>query len=117
MKLKIDENLPGEEADAFRDAGHDAATVRDEGLGGKPDPTIASRIRREARAFVTLDLDFSDIRTYPPEQYAGLIVLRLARQDKPHVLGVIGRLAPMLAREDPAGHLWIVEEDRVRIRP
>lgn len=117
MKVKVDENLPHEVADLFRHAGHDAATVDEEGLGGKSDTVVASFVKREERLLVTLDLDFSDIRAYPPEQYSGLVVLRLNSQDKLHVLSVIERLIPVLSREEPKGHLWIVEEDRVRIRP
>jgi hypothetical protein len=41
----------------------------------------------------------------------------LNRRDKPHVLQVIARLILVLASEEPKGRLWIVEEDRVRIRP
>ena len=117
MKVKVDENLPREVADLLREAGHDATTVGDEGLSGGPDGRIASLVRREERVLLTLDLDFSDIRAYPPEQYAGLVVLRLNRQDKPHVLQAIARLIPVFAREEAKGHLWIVEENQVRIRP
>ena len=42
----MDENLPREVADLFRDAGHDAVTVGDQALGSKPDGTIASLVRR-----------------------------------------------------------------------
>lgn len=62
MKVKVDENLPREVADLFRQAGHDTATVEEEGLGGKPDAIVASFVKREERLLVTLDLDFSDIR-------------------------------------------------------
>lgn len=117
MKVKAGENLPREVADLFREAGPDAITVGDEGLSGRPDGTIASLVRREERVLVTLDLGFSDVRAYPPEHYAGLVVLRLNRQDKPPVLEVIARLIPVFAREEPKGHLWIVEEHQVRIRP
>ncbi len=65
---------------------------------------------------MTLDLDFADIRVYPPEEFSGLIVLRLRRQDKIHVLKVVTRLMEMSFRESPDKHLWIVEEERVRIR-
>ena len=47
MKVKIDENLPREVADLFRQAGHDTVTVDEEGLGGKPDTTVASFVKRE----------------------------------------------------------------------
>ena len=114
MKVKVDENLPREVANLLREAGHDAVTVGAERLSGASDGTIASLIRREGRAFSTLDLDFSDIRVYPPEQYAGLVVLRLNRQDKPHVMQVIAGLIHVLASEEPKGHPWIAEEDRVQ---
>jgi len=117
MKVKVDENLPQEVANLFRDAGHNAVTVGDEEFGGRPDAEIASLVRREERVLVTLDLDFSDIRAYPPEHYGGLVVLRLGHQDKLHVLEVIARLIPVFTREQPQGHLWIVEENQVRIRP
>jgi len=65
---------------------------------------------------ITLDSGFADIRTYWPDQYAGLIVLRLKQQDKVHVLKIISRLIAVLSREPLEGYLWIVEEERIRIR-
>ena len=38
MKFKRDENLPGEGVQILRAAGHDAVTVLDQRMGGKPDP-------------------------------------------------------------------------------
>jgi len=35
---------------------------------------------------ITLDLDFSDIRTYPPYEYPGFIILRLKKQNKNYVI-------------------------------
>ncbi|MGQ0594828.1 MAG: DUF5615 family PIN-like protein [Gammaproteobacteria bacterium] len=71
MKFKIDENLPVEIAALLEEAGYDATTVLDQELEGSADPHIASVCRKEDRALVTLDIDFADIRTYPPNQYPG----------------------------------------------
>ena len=65
---------------------------------------------------MTLDLHFGDIRAYPPGDYAGIIVLRLERQDKHHVLEVMRRLVPLFETEPLAGRLWTVDEHAVRIR-
>ncbi len=65
---------------------------------------------------MTLDLGFADIRTYPPGEYHGLIVLRLKRQDKAYVIDTLEQLLPILEAEPLASRLWIVEEERVRIR-
>lgn len=114
--LKIDENLPPEAATLLRAAGHDATTVAGQELGGRPDRDVARRCQEEQRAVVTLDLDFSNIRSYPPEDYPGLIVLRVGSQAKNHVLAAIASIIPLLDREPLNRHLWIVEEDEVRVR-
>jgi predicted nuclease of predicted toxin-antitoxin system len=115
-RFKVDENLPLEIVDLLAEAGHDATSVHSQDLVGRPDPDVADVCRIEGRAIVTLDVDFADIQTYPPARYAGLMVLRLARQDKPHVIDVFRRALTRLGDEDIRGHLWIVEEHRVRIR-
>jgi predicted nuclease of predicted toxin-antitoxin system len=71
MQFKIDENLHAEIAVLFSARGHDATTVYDQGLRGADDARIAQCCRDEQRAIVTLDLDFADIRHYPPENYSG----------------------------------------------
>jgi len=115
MRFKTDENLPTEAADLLRSAGQDAVAVGQQQLGGTVDPTIAEVCQREGRALVTLDLDFADIQTYPPDRYPGFVVLRLTRQDKKNVLRALARVVPLLTREPLAGRLWIVEENQVRI--
>ena len=116
MRFKIDENLPVEVAELLRRVGYDAVSVFDQHLEGSDDPAIASVCQQEHRCLITLDKDFSDIRTYPPEQFYGLIVLRLNHQDKPYVLDIIKDVVKLLASEPLEQHLWIVEEGRVRIR-
>ena len=116
LKFKVDENLPAEVAALLVEAGHDALTVPDQQLGGRPDLDVANVCRHEGRVVVTLDLDFSDIRAYPPADFAGIIVLRLSRLDKHCVLLALQRLLPILNQEPLAGKLWIVDETAVRIR-
>ena len=65
---------------------------------------------------ITLDLDFSDVRSYPPQGSPGLVILRLHRQDKSYVLETIKRVIPLLEQEQIEHRLWIVEENRIRVR-
>ena len=116
MDFKIDENLPVEVADLLAENGHDATTVLKQRLGGEKDPTIAAVCKNEKRTLLILDTDFADIQTYPPEEYYGLIVLRLKKQDKPHVLSIVARIVRLLPNGKIDRHLWIVEEERIRIR-
>jgi predicted nuclease of predicted toxin-antitoxin system len=116
MRFKVDENLHDDVAAAFRAAGHDARTVFEQGLRGQSDQDLAWVCRQEQRAIVTLDLDFANIRTYPPENFSGLIVLRVVSQSRPHVLEVLSPILKLLKREPLSGHLWIVSEAGVRVR-
>ena len=116
MRFKTDGNLPVEPAQLLREAGYDAATIVDEQMVGDTDEDVASACRSEGRVLLTLDLDFADVRMYPPAHDPGVVVFRLRRQDKVHVLSVLKRLLPLFADEQVTGQLWIVEEGRLRIR-
>lgn len=116
VSFKVDENLPAEATTLLQEAGYDALSVHDQDMVGSTDDKIADICQSEDRAIVALDLDFADIRVYRPEDYQGLIVLRLDRQDKPHVLEVFERVVERLQEEELAGKLWIVNERNIRIR-
>ncbi len=116
MKFKIDENLPVEVAELLQQAGYDALTVLDQQLGGEADAEIGTICQQEDRIIMTLDLGFADIRAYPPQEFFGLIVLRLKRQDKLRVLGIVEQLLDVLKNEPLDKKLWIVGERRIRIR-
>jgi predicted nuclease of predicted toxin-antitoxin system len=116
VRFKIDENLPVEVAAALRAKSHDAVSVEDQGLGGAPDSRIAEVCASENRCLLTLDTDFPDIRSYPPGSHSGIVVLRLAAQDKSSVLAVVARLIRTFQNRSPEGALWVVDESKIRIR-
>jgi len=103
-------------AELFRTHGHDAKTVLDQNLGGAKDSDLATVCQQERLAIVTLDTDFSDIRTYPPEEYSGIVVFRLGRQARNHILEVGVRFLQALGSQVLYGQLWIVEETQIRVR-
>jgi predicted nuclease of predicted toxin-antitoxin system len=116
MKFKIDENLPVEVAQQLRSAGYDAMTVLEQQMGGEADQNLYQVCQDEVRILVTLDLDFADIRCYPPHASAGIIVLRFSRQDKLYVMLQFERVLLLLRQETIVHRLWIVDEQQVRIR-
>jgi predicted nuclease of predicted toxin-antitoxin system len=115
-RFKLDENLPRDAMAPFRDAGHEVEGVLDERLGGQGDAAVFAACQREGRVLVTLDLDFADIRQYPPGDNAGIWVLRPSTQNITHLLELIGSGLQLHARESSERHLWIVERGRIRIR-
>lgn len=116
MRFKVDENLPVDVADLLRQQHDDAMTIFEQRMAGQPDEVVAQVCQQECRVLITLDLDFADIRRYPPENYAGIIVLRPANQGISAVLRLMRRALPLFGKEPLMGALWIVDEQRVRIR-
>ncbi len=116
MDFKIDENLPVDRATLLIKAGHDAKTVNEQRLQGAEDTVLIDLCKRENRVLVTLDIDFSDIRAYPPQEFAGIIVLRVGSQSKQHIVKAFQRIIPLVGTEPLGKHLWIVEETVIRIR-
>ena len=116
MTFKFDENLPSDLGALLRADGHDAHSVLDQELRGAADPAIAKVCQDEQRILVTLDLDFSNSKAYPPQDYYGIIILRLARQDRDSVLAIMPRVLTLLETEPIARRLWIVDDHKTRIR-
>lgn len=115
-RFKVDENLPRGAQVLLVNAGHDAHSVNDESLGGSSDSRILDVCLREDRILVTLDLDFADIRDYPPSSHVGIWVLRPETQSIENTLGALRGAIALLSKEPTNKRLWIVEAGRVRIR-
>ena|SRR3990172_2740319 len=113
--IKLDENLGQRGRRQFIDAGHEVATVLSQGLAGAADRELIAICRAEQRCLVTLDLDFANPLVFPPDEYAGIAVLRLPPRATPTYLEqAASTLIAGLAREPINGKLWIVERSRIR---
>ena len=116
MRFKVDENLPDEVAALLRAAGHEADTVIQEQMGGAVDAVVDDICRREERVLITFDKGFGNIRTHPPSERPGVILLRLRHQNTASVLAVMTRLLSLLSPEAVFRRLWVVDETDMRIR-
>jgi predicted nuclease of predicted toxin-antitoxin system len=119
MRFLIDANLPRSIITALQRFGHEAEFARDIGLGAAPDEHIAAHALKNNAAILTRDLDFADIRRYPPEQYHGIVILRLP--DTAVAAEIVALMERFLLEpgflKPLVGHLAIVDADRVRFRP
>lgn len=115
MRLKLDENLGRGIEHRCRDAGHDVATVHEEGLASADDRTIFGACVTERRALITLDLDFSNPMRFDPTESAGIAVLRVpAFPTRADLDEAVETLLVGLDARDLNGHLWVVRPDRIR---
>ncbi len=116
MRIKVDEDLPLAVARLLRDAGYDAETVREEGLGGCKDPDLWEVVQAEERFLVTADKGFGDIRAFPPGTHAGVLLLR---PDEDGIQPLIELMKQVMASYDLAllaGLLVVATPRGVRIR-
>ncbi|TVL96555.1 MAG: hypothetical protein CV087_23670 [Candidatus Brocadia sp. WS118] len=116
MKFLLDENLRPETLDFLRALGYDVDDVRQAGLSGADDETIAVYAKQTNRIIITFNYDFADMTQVFPHDLPGIIRLRI----EPQIPGIIHpRLKHLLDHYSSArilGHLVTVTLSRIRFR-
>jgi predicted nuclease of predicted toxin-antitoxin system len=115
MKVKLDENMPTAMAELLRGAGHDSATVAEEGLSGTDDKQILRTATAEDRIVITFDVGFGNIRAFPPGSHAGVVVFRLHDQRWAVLEEPARRMLNSGTLDRLRRGLAIINESRVRI--
>lgn len=84
-------------------------------MTSSPDADVYTVCRAEDRVLITLDTDFSNPITYPPEGGPGIAAMRAGEPESgAQIRACISQLIRHLAAHSIAGRLWIVEINRVR---
>lgn len=119
LRFFADHCVPMEVAGQLRTAGHEVILLRDAMPKRSPDALVLAKAAELNCVLISINGDFSDIVTYPPADYAGIISLQL--HNHPEVLpGLLQRLLNFLNahqnQSEYAGKLFLVEPHRIRIR-
>ena len=116
MKLKLDENLSRHLKPVLAALGHDVLTAADENLLSRPDTEIARAASIEERMVLTLDVEFADLRKYPPGSHPGIILFRPLSLGPLSVNRFVADFVGSADLRRLAGCVAVVEPGRVRVR-
>lgn len=116
MKIKLDENLSRHLKPVLEDLEHDVATAEDEGLLGKSDVDLGEVAREESRMVFTMDIEFANIRKYPPGRHPGIVLFRPRTMGPLAVNRFVAAFAKSTDLDSLKGCVAVVEHHRVRMR-
>ena len=114
--VKLDENLGRAHVELLRQVGYDADRVHDQGFSGMADEMLWERVCADGRLFVTLDLDFSDVRRYQPGTHPGILLIRARNSSATAVANVLARVVAERSLETLRGCLTVADQSFTRIR-
>jgi predicted nuclease of predicted toxin-antitoxin system len=100
LAATLDENLARAPVDLLRQAGYDADRVYEEGLLAAADERVWEHVCAEGQLFVTLDLDFSDVRRCEPGTHPGILLIRARSRSATAVTEVLARVIAKRSLDD-----------------
>ncbi len=114
-----DHCVPNSVIQVLRDAGHEVRILKGHIPRDSDDPVVIAKAQELPAILVSLNGDFSDIVTYPPSNYKGIIALQV--RNHPRVIpALMQRLLDYLAAHPNMssyeGQLLLVEAHRIRVR-
>ncbi|MCS6830858.1 MAG: DUF5615 family PIN-like protein [Armatimonadota bacterium] len=116
FRIKLDENLGRTHQRFLQSLGYDTELVVDERLSGASDEAVWKRVCEEDRFFITLDIDFSDIRRYQPGSHPGVLLLRPETRGRQSVLQVLQRVCEEFSLQSLYRCVAVADATKTRVR-
>lgn len=111
LRFLIDENVRREVDEFLKSCGHDTARPP----RGTPDDGVAMIAKRASQILLTHDLGFSNIFRFPPQEYAGIVVIRILPPSVSLLSHALTGLLRALPEAEFPGKLIILEPNGFRI--
>lgn len=104
---------------SLTEAGFEVIRLGDVMPADSPDANVIAKAQELDAILVSNNGDFSDLVTYPPSQYGGIVALQIHNQ--PRILSVVVQRLIDYCREHPdrehyQGKLLLIEAHRIRRR-
>ena len=116
MKFLLDANIPYSLQEVFP-RGHDVFHIRDLNLANSEDQEIADWAKKNKATIVSRDLDFANINNFPPENYYGIVILRVPYfYTAKNIKRVFRNFISKIEESEIPKSTIIVEEGRWRIK-
>lgn len=116
MSILLDHCVPRKCLHLLTSWGYDAHVMTEYIAADSGDADVLRLAQKLDAVLLTVDLDFSSILNYPPEDYPGLIVMRYEARDENALTATLQQALSDLYRDDLRSALVIITPKRYRIR-
>jgi len=116
VKFLLDQNISPRVTRYLAEQGHDVHDTRGLRMYSASDDQLWDLAVSEERFFITFDLDFSDLRKYPPSQNCGTIVFRTRSTTSATVIRLLDTILHEYPEHTLRGKVVIVTENQLRMR-
>ena len=119
LRFFADHCVPALVIRLLRDDGHEVFVIKEHIPADSKDPTVIAKAQELDAMLVSLNGDFSDIVTYPPAAYRGIVSLQV-RNHPESIPALMNRLLAYCSIYPEMSHyrgkLMLVEIHRIRVR-
>ncbi len=116
MRFLADENLHEPVILYLREKGYEVFSVRESGFSGMTDDQVYEKACQGNYCIISMDKDFSRLFRFPPQNCAGIIVLRIYRRPVKQTMMLFAEAFERLAEQDIYRNLVVISPERVRIK-
>jgi predicted nuclease of predicted toxin-antitoxin system len=117
LRFLVDNALSPLVAEGLREAGHDAAHVRDYGMAAEDDDAIFECAAKENRILISADTDFGTLLALREKKNPSVILFRRSTQRQPEgQIALLVSNVERLSADFERGCVVVFEGARIRVR-